>query len=204
LDAETLYNIINEMITKVFYTRDEEEIPTEWVKMMKNCFTMISPHFTMKRQLDDYYRKFYRKLMNRYHRLHQNDNENVRVLLKWREKVLSGWNDLQCVGVRYEEAKNNIYCVGDRMLCKLDMHLGTLRPEDLKIEMVFVTVEEQGKKQKLEYKVPFLFDCEHHGVYTFVCDSIAERIGVWDCAIRVTPNHELLPHNQDFNIVRWF
>ncbi len=204
LDAETLYNIINESITKAFYTRDDHDIPTEWVTMMKNCFTKISPHFTMKRQLDDYYRKFYRKLMNRYHRLHQKDNENVKTLLKWKENVLSGWNDIQFVGVQYEKTQKNTYCVGDRMVCKIDLRLGALHPEDLKIEMVFVSADDQNQKQRLEYKVPFVFEVERNGVCTFVCDSIAERIGVWDCAIRVIPNHELLPHDQDFNIVRWF
>ena len=204
LDAETLYNIINEYITNAFYTRDNEDIPTEWVKMMKNCFTQISPHFTMKRQLDDYYRKFYRKLMNRYHRLHQDDNENVKMLLKWRENVLSGWNDIQCVGVEYPKTDKNTYCVGDRMRCKLDMRLGTLHPEDVKIEMVFVTAEDHGKKPKLEHKMPFVFEVERNGICTFVCDEVASNIGVWDCAIRVIPNHELLPHDQDFNIVRWF
>jgi len=204
LDAETLYNIINESITKAFYTRDDHNIPTEWVQMMKKCFSMISPHFTMKRQLDDYYRKFYRKLMNRYQRLHQDDNEKVRQLLKWRENVLSGWNDVQCVGVHYQKTKNNIYCVGDQMRCELEMRLGTLRPEDVKIEMIFVTAEDHGKKPKLEYKVPFLFEVERNGIFTFVCDEVANHIGVWDCAIRVIPNHDLLPHDQDFNIVRWF
>lgn len=204
LDAETLYNIINECITNTFYTRDDHGIPAGWVQMMKKCFSMISPHFTMKRQLDDYYRKFYRKLMNRYRRLHQDDNENVRNLLKWREKVLSGWNDIQCVGVNYTKTKNNIYCVGDQMRCQVEMHLGTLSPEDVKIEMIFVTAEDHGKKPKLEYKVPFVFEVERNGICTFVCDEVAERIGVWDCAIRVIPNHDLLPHDQDFNIVRWF
>ena len=204
LDAETLYNIINEEITKAFYTRDNEGIPTEWVQMMKNCFTKISPHFTMKRQLDDYYRKFYRKLMNRYHRLHQNDNENVRMLLKWRENVLSGWNDIECVGVEYRKKDKNTYCVGEEMLCRIQLKIGTLRPEDLKIEMVFVSAEDNGQRPKLAYKVPFVFEVERNGICTFVCDSIAERIGIWDCAVRVIPNHELLPHDQDFNIVRWF
>jgi hypothetical protein len=55
----------------------------------------------------------------------------------------------------------------------------------------------------LEYKVPFVFETERDGIYTFVCSEVAQRIGVWDCAVRVIPNHELLPHDQDFNIVRW-
>ena len=203
LDAETLYNIINEMITETFYTRDAKGIPTGWVEMMKKCFSMISPHFTMKRQLDDYYSKFYHKLMNRHQLLSKNDNENVKILLKWKENVLSCWNDIECLDAEYQRNDKNTYSVGDHLLCRLRMKLGGLRPQDVKIELIFVTAEDHTKKPKLEFREPFLFEAEHDGVYTFVSDKTARRVGVWDCAVRIIPSHELLPHDLDFNIVRW-
>ncbi len=203
LDAETLYNIINEMITETFYVRDAQGIPTEWVKMMKKCFTQISPHFTMKRQLDDYYRKFYHKLMNRHQLLSKNSNENVRVLLKWKEHVLSNWNNIQCIGLEYQKADKNTYSVGDHLTGRLRLLLGGLRPQDVKIEMVFISAEDHGQKPKLEFREPFVFEAEHNGVFSFVCSKVVRRVGTWDCAVRVIPSHELLPHDQDFNIVRW-
>ena len=203
LDAETLYNIINEQIMPAFYTRGNQNVPTEWVNMMKKCFTQISPHFTMKRQLDDYFRKFYYKLMDRSKLLRENDNENVKILLKWKENVLSSWNDIECLGIEYQRNEKNTYCVGDNILCRLRIHLGGLRPQDVKIEMIFVTAEDHGRKPKLEYKVPFEFESENDGVCTFVCNETARRVGVWDCAVRVIPHHELLPHDLDFSIVRW-
>ncbi len=203
LDAETLYNIINEMITETFYVRDAQGIPTEWVKMMKKCFTQISPHFTMKRQLDDYYRKFYHKLMNRHQLLSKNSNENVRVLLKWKEHVLSNWNNIQCLGLEYQKADKNTYSVGDHLTGRLRLLLGGLRPQDVKIELVFISAEDHGQKPKLEFREPFVFEAEHNGVFSFVCSKVVRRVGTWDCAVRVIPSHELLPHDQDFNIVRW-
>jgi len=203
LDAEVLYNIIGEQVSPAFYNRDEQGVPTEWVDMMKRCFTLISPHFTMKRQLDDYYNKFYHKLMNRYHALSANNNENVKVLLKWREDVLSAWNEIECVGVDYTKNEKSTYSVGDLLECRLDIRLGNLNPKDVKIELVFVTPEDHGKRSKLEFKVPFVFEVEHNGIYTFVASKMAQRIGMWDCAVRVIPSHELLPHDQDFNIVKW-
>lgn len=203
LDAEVLYNLIGEQITSAFYNRDEQGVPTEWVAMMKKCFSMISPHFTMKRQLDDYYNKFYHKLMNRYHALSANNNENVKVLLRWREHVLAAWHEIECVGVDYTKNEKSTYCVGDRLECRLDIRLGDLRPQDVKIELVFVTPDDHGKQPKLAFKEPFVFEAEHNGIYTFVANKMAQRIGMWDCAVRVIPNHELLPHDQDFNIVRW-
>jgi len=203
LDAEVLYSLIGEQISPAFYNRDEQGVPTEWVAMMKKCFSTISPHFTMKRQLDDYYNKFYHKLMNRYHALSANNNENVKVLLRWREHVLAAWHEIECVGMDYTKNEKSTYSVGDRLECRLDVRLGDLRPQDVKIELIFVSPDDHGKRSKLEFKVPFVFEVEHNGIYTFVASKMAQRIGMWDCAVRVIPNHELLPHDQDFNIVRW-
>jgi phosphorylase/glycogen(starch) synthase len=141
--------------------------------------------------------------MNRYHALSANNNENVKVLLKWREDVLSAWNEIECVGVDYTKNEKSTYSVGDLLECRLDIRLGNLNPKDVKIELVFVTPEDHGKRPKLEFKVPFVFEVEHNGIYSFISRKTAQRIGMWDCAVRVIPSHELLPHDQDFNIVRW-
>ena len=90
------------------------------------------------------------------------------------------------------------------MMCRINLKIGELRPEDLKIEMVFVSNEDNGQRPKLAYKLPFIFEVERNGIFTFKCDESAQRIGVWDCAIHMIPNHDLLPHDQDFNVVRWF
>ena len=55
----------------------------------------------------------------------------------------------------------------------------------------------------MEFREPFVFEAEHNGVFSFVCSKVVRRVGTWDCAVRVIPSHELLPHDQDFNIVRW-
>ena len=106
-------------------------------------------------------------------------------------------------GHNYTKNDKSTYSVGERLECRLDIRLGDLRPQDVKIELVFVTPDEHGKRSKLEFKEPFVFEAEHNGIYTFVASKMAQRIGIWDCAVRVIPSHELLPHDQDFNIVRW-
>ena len=40
-----------------------------WVKTIKNSIAQVAPHYTMKRQLDDYYSKFYTKEAKRFKEL---------------------------------------------------------------------------------------------------------------------------------------
>ncbi|MDY6347132.1 MAG: alpha-glucan family phosphorylase [Bacteroidales bacterium] len=202
LDAETLYNIINEEISETFYNRTDG-VPASWVEMMRKCFTQISPNFTMKRQLDDYYSKFYNKLMKRHNLLCENNNENVRRLLKWEENVLSEWNNIECVSQETPQNDKNTFIVGEEAPYRISMRIGNLKPEDLKIEMLLVTPEDHDKKAKLVHKLPFSMEKAEDGLVTFACDNVTGNIGTFDCAVRVIPNNDLLPHDLDFNIVKW-
>lgn len=203
LDAETLYNLISEDISSAFYDRNELNIPSMWVKMMKDCFTKISPHFTMKRQLDDYYSKFYNKLIERYHILSENGNINVNNLLRWKEKVLSEWSSIECIESIRPQNDKNTFCVGDDASYTLKLKLGNLSPDDIKVELILITPEEHGKKSHLARKLPISLINSENNIYTFACSQITNNIGIWDYAVRIIPNNDLLPHDFDFNIVKW-
>src|SRR5665648_25019 len=65
LDAETIYTILEEEIIPLYYKRDSKEVPVEWVSYIKNTISEIAPHYTMKRQLDDYFERYYNKMLKR-------------------------------------------------------------------------------------------------------------------------------------------
>lgn len=201
LDAATLYATIDEEIIPAFYQRIDG-IPTQWATMMKDCFAKISPHYTMKRQLDDYYDRFYHKLEQRHETLAANDMQNVRTLLRWKEKVLANWNSLHRVNVDSIIRSNNTFYVGEQLTLDLEINLGGLSPEDVKVELLFADNEENGRR-KLISKYPLTYEDTSHDVAHYKLGISAKEIGLWDCVIRVIPRHKLLPHDLDFNLVKW-
>uniref|UniRef100_UPI0040297FE8 alpha-glucan family phosphorylase n=1 Tax=Leyella stercorea TaxID=363265 RepID=UPI0040297FE8 len=61
LDAATIYSLLENEILPLYYNRNEQGFSEGWIKTIKNSIATIAPHYTMKRQLDDYYDKFYNK-----------------------------------------------------------------------------------------------------------------------------------------------
>ena len=61
LDAATIYSLLENEILPLYYARNSKGYSAGWVKTIKNSIAHIAPHYTMKRQLDDYYSKFYNK-----------------------------------------------------------------------------------------------------------------------------------------------
>ena len=169
--------------------------------MMKNCFAKISPHFTMKRQLDDYYSKFYNKLYSRTNKLTQNNMGELAGLVRWKEKVLTGWDNITVANLEMPNASEGTLFLGDPFCIHADIQLGNLNPEDVKIELVVVNADNEAAG--LFAKFPFAFVSTNKGISHFECHIDAEYAGMWNLAVRMIPQHPLLPHDMDFNLVKW-
>ncbi len=57
--ADSLYSTLGETIAPLFYTRNSDGLPMEWIVKMRNNMELIRKDFSAKRMLDDYYTKLY-------------------------------------------------------------------------------------------------------------------------------------------------
>jgi starch phosphorylase len=58
-DSESLYEILEEKIVPLYYQRDEEGLPTEWIEMMKASMAAVTPRFSAARMVRDYVEQAY-------------------------------------------------------------------------------------------------------------------------------------------------
>ena len=59
LDAESLYQTIEQEVVPLFYTRDEKGLPRQWIAMMKRAIETLAPKFNSNRMVEDYVRRVY-------------------------------------------------------------------------------------------------------------------------------------------------
>ena len=97
LDASTIYSMLENEIIPMFYRHEEQGYSKEWVKTIKNSIATIAPHYTMKRQLDDYFNKFYIKLANRFEQLDANNHQIAKDIAQWKESLVAHWDAIKVV-----------------------------------------------------------------------------------------------------------
>ena len=91
LDAATIYSLLENEILPLYYARNSKGYSAGWVKTIKNSIAHIAPHYTMKRQLDDYYSKFYNKEAARFKVLAADNYAKAKEIAAWKEtEPLSG------------------------------------------------------------------------------------------------------------------
>ncbi len=58
-DAEALYDILEKEVIPVFYRVDDDGVPHEWVKIMKEAMMSTAPFFSSRRMMKEYVSKFF-------------------------------------------------------------------------------------------------------------------------------------------------
>jgi len=58
-DANSIYDILENDIVPKYYTLNEDELPMQWISMMREAMKSVSPHFSARRMMQDYLDKFY-------------------------------------------------------------------------------------------------------------------------------------------------
>ena len=114
LDAATIYNLLENEIIPLYYNTDKKTgISKGWIKVIKNSIAQIAPHYTMKRQLDDYYSKFYEKLAKRFKQLSKDDNRLAKEIAQWKEAVAERWDAISVVSAETTAPVSGLHLTGE-------------------------------------------------------------------------------------------
>lgn len=203
LDAATIYSILETEILPLYYARNKKGYSEGWVKVIKNSIAQIAPHYTMKRQLDDYFDKFYTKQAKRYHALRANNHAKAKEIAAWKEEVASKWDEITVVSSeKTEELKKGDMESGKDYTITYVIDEKGLN-DAIGLEVVTTCIASDGK-QKLYSVEPFNVIKKEGNLYTFQAKHSVSNAGSFKVACRMFPKNQDLPHRQDFCYVRWF
>ena len=203
LDAATIYSILETEILPLYYARNKKGYSEGWIKVVKNSIAQIAPHYTMKRQLDDYYSKFYCKLAKRFQTLAANDNAKAKEIAAWKEDVVAKWDSIEIVSCdKVEELKNGDIESGKEYTITYVIDEKGLN-DAVGLELVTTYTTADGKQHVYSVE-PFSVVKKEGNLYTFQVKHSLSNAGSFKVSYRMFPKNPELPHRQDFCYVRWF
>ena len=203
LDAATIYSILETEILPLYYARNKKGYSEGWIKVVKNSIAQIAPHYTMKRQLDDYYSKFYCKQAKRFHALAANDNAKAKEIAAWKEEVVAKWDSIEIVSCdKVEELKKGDIESGKEYTITYVIDEKGLN-DAIGLELVTTYTTADGKQHVYSVE-PFNVIKKEGDLYTFQVKHSLSNAGSFKVSYRMFPKNPELPHRQDFCYVRWF
>ena len=203
LDAATIYSLLENEIMPLYYARNAKGYSTGWIKVIKNSIAQIAPHYTMKRQLDDYYSKFYNKLRDRYVALSANGNKLAQEIALWKETVAERWDAINVVSInKSEEIANGNYEAGKKYDIEIVVDEAGL-DDAIGLELVTLSTDKDGVDH-IYHVDPFAVTGRDGNKFTFHASLSIDNAGSFKICYRMYPKNENLPHRQDFCYVKWF
>ena len=199
LDAATIYSLLENEILPLYYNRNKDGYSEGWIKTIKNSIATIAPHYTMKRQLDDYYNKFYIREAANFKKLTADNNRLAKELAAWKETVAQRWDSIRVV------SKDDSVLYGAETGKKYTLRY-VIDEQGLNdavgLELVSVKTDKNGEEHifsKREFEV-----VAHEGNnYTFEATFEPDIAGTFKSCVRMYPKNKDLVYREDFCYVKW-
>ena len=201
LDATTIYNLLENEIIPLYYDRTKKGYSEDWIKVVKNSIATIAPHYTMKRQLDDYYEKFYNKQAKRFKKLAANGNKLAKEIALWKENVAERWDAIHVVSKDDAALYNGGETGRDFKLTYVIDEQGL--DDAIGLELVALKDNLEGGDHEI-YSIHEFKVVGHEGNnYTFEAKVEPVKAGTFRTCVRMYPKNKELPHRMDFCYVKW-
>ena len=203
LDAATIYQMLESEIIPTYYAKNSKGYSPEWIQYIKNSMSQIAYNYTMKRMLDDYIDRFYKKLATRSAVLVKDNYAKVKEIAAWKEEVVAKWDSIEVVSCEKTEelVKGSLESGKEYTITYVIDEKGL--NDAIGLELV-TTYTAQDGKQHVYSVAPFEVVKKEGDLYTFQATHKLENAGSFKVAYRMFPKNAELPHRQDFCYVRWF
>lgn len=201
LDAATIYGLLENEIIPMYYKKNKKGYSEKWIHVIKNSIATIAPHYTMKRQLDDYFDKFYNRQAKRSAELLANNNELAKKISLWKEAVAERWDGIHVVSKETSFLENG----GETgMKYKIRYVIDEQGLDDaVGLELVSLNNEQSDSEREVYSTHQFKMIKRDGNLFTFEAEIEPSNAGTYRSCVRMYPKNDLLPHRQDFAYVKW-
>ncbi|MBD1927816.1 alpha-glucan family phosphorylase [Trichocoleus sp. FACHB-90] len=201
VEANALYELLEQEVVPLFYERDGYGIPRQWVAKMKDAIRLNLPFFNTSRMVRDYAVRGYFPASDRYSIMTSNNYAPAKEIASWKQRMFEHWYDIKIEEVDVSEPAGVL--VNQTVGVKARINLDALTPDDVEVQLYQGAVDADGE---IVNGVPVVM--EHQGqdqqnccIYT--ADILFSSSGLQGLSLRVLPKHENLSTPYELGLIRW-
>jgi len=188
VEAGALYDLLERDIVPLFYDRGVNGLPRRWISHMKASIGTLCHFFNTHRMVQEYTESFYLPGAERYRELTADAMARAKALAAWKSRVGQGWSQVRVEKVEAEPLTE--FQVGDKFSAKTRVYLGSLTPDDVRVELYLGPLNAGGEFVEAEATPMLPIERDESGSYLFEANEVTcFRSGRHGYTIRVLPHH---------------
>ncbi|BAU23279.1 alpha-glucan phosphorylase [Caldimicrobium thiodismutans] len=202
-EANQIYTLLEGEIRNLYYQRDEEGIPREWVQRMKRALYICCKNFSMNRVLLEYLQKFYQPALTQFKTLTAENFALVKRLDAERKILEENWGKIKILSFQtnilgeatWEDSEIEI---------KVEVEFGDLPKELVTVELV--CIKEMGLEEEISKEftfVPLELEKAENGKAFYSIKYQLYGHGLRKVGVRVVPSNEILRRAYP-ELIKWY
>ncbi|MBE0617191.1 MAG: alpha-glucan family phosphorylase [Proteobacteria bacterium] len=201
VESRALYDLLEEEVVPLYYTRGEDGLPRSWIAKMKASMGRLTPVYNTNRMIRDYAEHYYLPALQHWGRLSRNGFQAAKALARWKERVRKAWHGVRVLEVMADDQRE--MRVGEEFPVRCAVALNGLDPQDVLLELYYGALDPFGGLGKASRRALRHDATRGDGAHEFVGDAPCERSGKVGYAVRVLPHHPNLAGPWDVGLVAW-
>ena len=203
LDAATIYGIIENEIAPAFYNVNPATgRSAEWIEFIKNTIAQVACNFTTNRMLTDYVNQYYVPQSARVTALSADNYETAKKIASWKRNMRLDWSGIEVISVSRPDSIINQISTDGHFDAEVVLGLRNIKPEDIGVEILVASVNEKGQYH-IEEKCALNVVSSEADKTVYRATLVPAMAGFYQLAVRMYAKNDLLPHRQDFELVKW-
>jgi starch phosphorylase len=201
IEGNSMYGILEREIVPLFYERDKDGLPVEWLRKVKACLARLGPQVDASRMLKEYTSRYYEPAAARSEALRANHNERAKALTRWKRYMFRGWPSVAVNTTGFEE---NTGAAGTTYEVTAQVTLGDLEPSDVEVQLVFGAVDlDDELVDPIVVPMGKDGDGDVPGWHRYGREIEFDRAGNFGFTVRVVPSHPDLVTYTHLGRVAW-
>lgn len=131
IEANALYDLLEQHVIPCFYTRDAEGIPTSWIAKIRESMATLTPRYSSNRTVREYTEKYYLPAAQKYHERIADKGALGNQIVGWQQDVALNWPMIRFLDVKIETKD-------DKHHFEVRIYLNGLKQSFVKVELYAV------------------------------------------------------------------
>ncbi|HMK36629.1 MAG TPA: alpha-glucan family phosphorylase [Desulfomonilaceae bacterium] len=201
IESRALYDLLEESVKPLFFERGADDVPREWIRMMKRSIMTICPVFNSHRMVSDYIETAYVPANIASTELSAGNYTVLRDMVSWKKKIEEDWPkiSIKSIEVRDEHEALNGKDMEVNVIVKTAGH----SPEELNVELLHGPVD-LWDKFKVRHITRLAADTsspETDDEVLFSGFIPLSHTGLYGYLVQITPDHPNLAFSHRFDVV---
>jgi starch phosphorylase len=199
LEAAALYDLIENEVAPKFYERNHEDVPPQWLEMVRHTLKSLGPKVLASRQVRDYVRELYAPAAQTARTLNT-DFTGARELSAWKQRLRGAWSGVRVEHVESEGVGDQAE-VGSTIAVHAWVALGEVGTDDVEVQVVHGRTGWDDELVDSSVTTMAVGESYEGNRHRFDATVELDQSGSFGYTVRVVPRNEALASVAELGLV---